>query len=211
MSAALVHRGADPAAATVTCILVHGRTQSPQVMEEHVLARLPPMPKVSFLLPAAEGNAWYDAKAVDPLTERTRAQLDAACAVLKEAFAMAGPGKPVLLAGFSQGACLSIEFALRNGRWNGALAALTGCRVGAQGDDRPRADLAGLPVYLTGSDADPWIPAQSFGIAAGELALARARLRCDILPGRSHEVSAAEIANLGAMLLQLENQGSINW
>ncbi len=96
-----------------------------------------PCPNVAFLLPAAEGNAWYDAKAVDPLTERTEAQLAAACAVLAEAFAAAGKDRPVLLAGFSQGACLSIEYALRNGRWNGALAALTGCRVGTPGDARP--------------------------------------------------------------------------
>lgn len=81
-----------------------------------------------------------------------------------------------------------------------ALVALTGCRVGVRADDRPRALAPHLPVYLTGSDKDPWIPVTAFAEAALELGEARARLRSDLFPDRGHEVSAAEIAMLQRVL-----------
>ena len=63
--------------------------------------------------------------------------------------------------------------------------------------------LAALPVYLTGGDADPWIPVSAFAEAAAAVGGAHARLRADLFPGRGHEVSAAEIAVLDAMLADL--------
>ena len=83
------------------------------------------------------------------------------------------------------------------------LAALTGCRVGVAGDARPENLPAGLPVYLTGSDADPWIPVEAFAEAALVLGRSRAALRTDLFPGRPHEVSDAEIAMLAAILADM--------
>jgi phospholipase/carboxylesterase len=60
--------------------------------------------------------------------------------------------------------------------------------------------LNGMAVYLTGSDADPWVPVTGFATAAGEFGAAKARLRCDVLPGRPHEVSDAEIKVLTEIL-----------
>ena len=69
MSGAL-RLGADTGARAV-CVLVHGRGQSPEEMQSHVLARLN-APAVAFVLPRAPGGAWYAAKAVEPLTADTR-------------------------------------------------------------------------------------------------------------------------------------------
>ncbi len=174
-------------------------------MQSHVLARLA-APGVAFILPRAPTGAWYAARAVDPLTAVARAELADALDHLAAAVAAAragNPGLPVLLAGFSQGACLSIEYAFRDLPPVDALAAFTGCRVGVQADDRPEALRPGLPVYLSGSDADPWIPVAAFADAAQSLGRAGARLRADVIPGRAHEVSDAEIAMLGSVLADL--------
>ncbi|WP_337181616.1 phospholipase [Shinella sp.] len=201
--------GASPGEALVHCVFIHGRTQSPEDMHEQVIAKLR-MPGVCFVLPRARGNSWYDARATDVLTDRTRQQLEQAIGHVRQLIG-ALPGvddhtRPLVIGGFSQGACLAVEYAMRHGPWNGALASLTGCRVGTADCDRPFADLDRLPVYLTGSDRDPWIPVAAFADTAAALARARARLHCDILPDRSHEVCATEIAQLEKLLRGLSNR-----
>ena len=197
--------GAEPARARALCVLVHGRTQTPEDMEAAIVGRLS-VQDVAFTLPRSEGRSWYDARAVDPLTDGTERQLLAALDQLArdiEALRREAPDLPLLLAGFSQGACLSLEYLLRRGPWPGALVALTGCRVGRPGEAPDPPPLGSFPVYLSGGDRDPWIPAGAFGEAAGVLGQAGARLRAELFPGRPHEVSAPEIATLDTILANL--------
>lgn len=195
--------GADPASAKALCAFVHGRSQSPEAMVEAIIGQLG-TEDVHYVLPRAAGNSWYDARAVDPLTQATRAQLGAALDQLSRdietAVADGAPRERLVLAGFSQGACLSLEWAMRAGRWPDALAVLTGCRIGAAGDERPAEALPDLPVYASCGDADPWIPLEAFGEATLALGRAGARLRTDILPGRPHGIAAPEIVAVDALL-----------
>jgi phospholipase/carboxylesterase len=197
--------GPSGSEAKAICIFVHGRGQSPEEMQSHVMARLS-APSVAFVLPRAPRGAWWDARAVDPLTPVARAQLSAALDHLASVMAAAraaAPGRLVLLAGFSQGACLVIEYLCADLSPPDAVAALTGCRVGVPGDGRSDSAPAGAPVYLSGGDADPWIPVSAFADAAQSLGARGVKLRADLFPGRAHEVSDAEIAMLDAMLADL--------
>ncbi len=206
-AAAGLRRGASGSGAKALCVLVHGRGQSPEDMESHILARLR-LEDVAIFLPRAPRGAWYDAKAIDPLTDSTRNQLGNALAQLGAEIAglrREAPGVPLLLAGFSQGACLSVEYACLGSNPPEALVALTGCRVGTEQCARPEAVPAGLPIYLSGSDADPWIPLGAMMAAACNLGQHGARLRADIFPGRAHEASDAEIAMLQSALDDLVN------
>lgn len=197
--------GVDPGRAKVLCVFVHGRNQSPEEMEAAVIRRLSAR-DVAFALPRARDKTWYNARAVDPLTDTTRAELAASLAGLAAAVSdlrRRAPGLPLVLAGFSQGACLSLEHGFSGRAAPDAVVAFTGCRVGIASDDRAHALPSGLPVYLSAGSADPWIPVAAFADTAAELGQAEARLRCDVLPGRPHEVSDAEIAMLDCILSDL--------
>lgn len=197
-----LHCGAALAMARALCVLVHGRGQSPEDMQSHVLSRLV-APGVAFLLPRAPDKSWYAARAIDPLTADTRARLVEGMAGLRqliEGARAAAPGAPLLLAGFSQGACLSLEYAMLGEAPPDAVAALTGCRVGVSGEARAENPPKGLPLYLTGSDADPWIPVEAFAETVLALGRAQVALRAELFPGRPHEVADAEIAVLSGML-----------
>jgi phospholipase/carboxylesterase len=197
--------GTTPAKAKVLCILVHGRGQSPEEMEAAILGRLS-APHVAFALPRAEGKTWYHARAVDPLSDATRDELATSLSGIVTAIddlRAEASGKPVVLAGFSQGACLALEHAFTGNAAPEAVVAFTGCRVGQAGDTRPSNLPAGLPVYLSAGSADPWIPVQAFAETVAELGHAEARLRCDVFPARTHEVSLAEIAILNSVLVDL--------
>jgi phospholipase/carboxylesterase len=196
--------GAPPEEALVHCVFIHGRTQSPEDMQEQVISRLKTK-GIAFVLPRARANSWYDARATDMLTDKTRKQLEQSIDHIRAlvnglANGQAHP-KPLVIGGFSQGACLAVEYAMRHGPWHGALASLTGCRVGTPACERPFADLDRLQVYLTGSDKDPWIPVDAFANATAALARARAQLHCEVIPDRAHEVSAAEIRQFEKMLI----------
>ncbi|MFM7333091.1 MAG: alpha/beta hydrolase [Tabrizicola sp.] len=197
--------GVDPGRAKVLCIFVHGRGQSPEEMEAGVIRRLSAR-DVAYVLPRAEGKTWYNARAVDPLTDPTRAELAASLAGLAAAVSdlrRRAPGLPLVLAGFSQGACLSVEHSFSGQEAPDAMVAFTACRVGVVTDDRPAFLPSGLPVYLSAGSADPWIPVAAFAEAVAELGAAEARLRCDVFPGRAHEVSDPEIAILDSVLTDL--------
>lgn len=201
----IVFLGVAPAKAKVLCIFVHGRGQTPEEMEAAVIRRLSAR-DVAFALPRAEGKSWYTARAIDPLTDATRGELSASLQGLAAAITdlrARAPGLPLVLAGFSQGACLSLEHAFTGAAVPGAVVAYTGCRVGVASDDRPVALPSGLPVYLSAGSADPWIPIQAFAETAAALGQAEAMLRCDVFPGRPHEVSLTEIALLDSLLADL--------
>lgn len=197
--------GASPDAAKVQCIFLHGRNQNPEEMEAAVIRRLSALP-VRFALPRAGEAHWYKARAIDPLTPATREELGLS---LVDLAALIGrlrhevPGRPILLAGFSQGACLALELAFSGQAAPDAVVAFTGCRVGTADCDRATGLPGGLPVYLSGGSNDPWIPVPAFAEAATALGQGRAVLRADLFPDRAHEVSAPEIAMLEDMLMDL--------
>lgn len=144
-------------------------------------------------------TVWYTARAVDPLTGATKAELAVSVGVLAGLVAQAGG--PVVLAGFSQGACLIAQYLFAHGSGGGRVAGaclFTGCRVGT--GDLPRAALPGMPVCARGGDADPWIPAGAFHAMLEAFTRAGARVRGDLFPGRAHAVTRTELDALAAML-----------
>ncbi len=191
--------------ARVLCIFVHGRNQSPEEMEAAVTRHLS-TPDVAFALPRAGDKCWYNALAVSPLADTTRAELAASLgglATLVQALRAEAPETPLVLAGFSQGACLSLEHAFSGVAAPDAVVALTGCRVGIPADERASRLPARLPVYLSAGSDDPWIPLTAFSEAAVELGRGGAALRMDIFPNRPHQVSPPEIAMLDSVLSDL--------
>lgn len=199
-----VRLGTPVTGARAICVFVHGRNQSPEAMAADVIRHLA-APVVAHILPRAGDACWYRALAVDPLTDGTRAELAQSLADLGALIASLraeAPGIPLLLGGFSQGACLSVEHAMAGGDAD-AVAALTGCRVGVATDTRAAAPRPGLPVYLTAGQDDPWIPLNAFAQATVELGRGGAVLRTDVFPGRPHQVAPAEIAMLDGMLADL--------
>jgi phospholipase/carboxylesterase len=183
------------------CLLVHGRGQVPADMVRMVVDHAP-VPGVRWVMPVAEGKSWYKAKAVDPLTDETRASLAEGLAAFDAVLAaerLAHPGVPVVAAGFSQGACMVAEWVLRGAVVEG-LGVFTGCRVGAFETGEPARGLGGLPVYASCGDQDSWIPLAAYMAMCGVFGASGARLRADLLPGRPHDICPNEVAEFARVL-----------
>lgn len=183
-------------------ILVHGRGSSAGDMQE--FARTLDRPRFVCFAPAAAAGTWYPYSFLEPL-KRNEPHLTSALRLLARAFekaAAAGhPGERVLLLGFSQGACLALEFAARHARRYGAIVGLSGGLIGPEGTPRDYSDtFDGTPAFLGCSDVDPHIPKRRVDETAAVLERMQARVTKRIYPGMGHTVNPDELAFVRALL-----------
>ena len=187
--------GRDLADAAAAVILVHGRGGSGEGMLE--LARAIGGKDVAWLAPQAEGGSWYPYSFLAAI-ESNEPWLSASLDVLGRLVMQCGdaglPTEQVALGGFSQGGCLSAEYAARNARRYGGLVILSGGLIGPPGTPREYAgSFAGTPTLLGCSDVDPHIPVERVNETARVLSAMGAGVDERIYPGIGHTVVDDEI------------------
>lgn len=193
------HRVGD--AASLTVVLVHGRTLTPEYMR--ALADRIGLPGVRYVMPAADGNTWYPKSFLAPLAEN-EPNLSAAIAhfetVVARLLAEGIAPARLIVGGFSQGACLTAEYLHRHPRRLGGAVLWTG---GLIGDDstvwRPAPVLEAMPVYITTSKIDPHVPPARVMKTVEWLAASGAVTTLRLFEARPHEVSDEEIAAARAL------------
>jgi phospholipase/carboxylesterase len=195
--------GAPVASARLVVILVHGRDQSPEFMSDHVADRLG-FDDVCFVAPAAPDGRWYPGTLDAPPTDN-QPQLDRSLGVLgalEQRILDTGiPADRIVLCGFSQGASLVCTYAALSPRRRRAIVAFTGGLIGPP-DQVPDVNgrLDGVPVYLSVSDADPWLTLERAKVTARAFRSVGAEVVLDEFTDRGHEVSDAEIERVQALL-----------
>jgi predicted esterase len=189
--------GAPLPRARAALLLIHGRGASAEDIYSLGEEVAHDLPGVALAAPQAAGGTWYPQRFLAPI-EQNEPYLSSALGVLTTlvaGFAAGGvPSERVILIGFSQGACLSLEFAARNARRYGGVFGLSGALIGPPG--MPRSDsgsLAGTPVYLGCSDRDAHIPLESVEDSATALAALGAGVTKSIFVGMGHTVNAEEL------------------
>jgi len=191
--------GAARGAAKFAGVLLHGRGKTPEEKID-LAARFGDIPGIRWLVPVAETpGSWYPGRFWDP-REANEPFLTEAVERCHEAVEEAREGgrlRPdqIVIVGFSQGACLAIEYALRHPGRVGSVISYTGALMGPPGSEwkawAPRLD--GLRLLLTGSDADDWVPEESTRETARVLTELGADVQCHVYHGRPHIVSEEEI------------------
>ncbi|HXB01825.1 MAG TPA: dienelactone hydrolase family protein [Opitutaceae bacterium] len=174
-------------------ILVHGRGSSPHDIAG--LADVIPGASVAFLAPAATDGTWYPQRFLAPL-ERNEPWLSSALDVIDqlmaEVLAAGIAAEQIGLAGFSQGACLVLEYAARHPRRYGFVAGLSGALIGPRDTPRPAGDLQRTPVLLGCAELDAHIPVDYVERSAEIFTRLNADVTKQIFPGAVHGIFPAE-------------------
>ena len=187
--------GTDLDRASAAMVMIHGRGATAR--DILTLAPELDLPGWAFLAPQAAGDTWYPYP-FTALIEQNEPWLSSALAVVGEVLvriAAGGiPSERTVLLGFSQGACLTLEYAARNARRYGGVAGLSGGLIGPDGAERDdRGSLEGTPVFLGCSDKDPHIPAERVRQAARTLEGLGAEVTTLLYPNLGHAVNGDEI------------------
>ena len=180
-------------------ILLHGRSRTKQEMLD--LATGLEIGGTHWLAPYADQGLWYPGRFMEPLqsNEPFLTRSVERCHRLIQDAGENGRLVPqqLFIVGFSQGACIAVEYALRHPGSCAAIVVFSGCLMGPPGTDwRPAGGktLDGLRVFITGSDMDEWIPEDRTREAARVLADLGADVDLRIYPSRPHIVSNLELA-----------------
>jgi len=197
--------GAPLNRAYAAMLMVHGRG----ARAEDILSLTDQLAQSGFayLAPQAAGNTWYPNRFLVPIVEN-EPWLSSALSFLDSLFAeiiSAGiPAERVMLLGFSQGACLALEFAARNAKRYGGIVGLSGALIGP--DDTPRnyaRSLAGTPVFLGCSDVDFHVPKERVNETADVFQKLGGEVTKRLYPNLDHSVNQDEIDFIRDMMQAL--------
>jgi predicted esterase len=191
----VLHLGARPADARLSVILVHGRGGS--ASDIMGLARELFEEDIAYLAPQAAGGTWYPYSFLAPLDQNEPA-LSSALGVLDSLVRSLGeegvPPERIVVIGFSQGACLSLEFTARQARRYAGIAGFSGGLIGPTvSRERYQGTFDGTPVFLGCSDRDPHIPVARVHETAAVFTEMGAVVDERIYPGMGHTINQDEL------------------
>ncbi|MGE0445618.1 MAG: alpha/beta hydrolase [Vicinamibacterales bacterium] len=186
----------EPLGSAPVLLMIHGRGAGPK----NILDLVPRLARPGFtcLAPAAAGNTWYPYSFMAE-TAKNQPGLDSALDTLRrivdDAIARGVPAERIVILGFSQGACLTSEFAARHARRYGGIIAFTGGLIGPPGTtwDYPGA-FDGTPIFLGCSDVDHHVPKTRVDETEEVFTRMGAAVDKRIYPGMEHIVNDDEIA-----------------
>ena len=197
--------GPPAAEARLGAILIHGRGASAEDILG--LAHEFALPDIAYLAPQAAGHTWYPYSFLSR-TEQNEPGLSSALLVIEglvQQFDQQGlPAERVALMGFSQGACLTLEFAARQARRYAAIAGFSGGVIGPPGTPRDYpGSFDSTPVFIGCSDVDPHIPVERVRESAEVYRRMGAAVDERIYPGMGHTINQAEIDAVRNLLAKL--------
>ncbi|MCF3933403.1 dienelactone hydrolase family protein [Acuticoccus sp. M5D2P5] len=205
----IVQAGVPLVSARKAIVMAHGRGGTPQDMVR--LAILLGQPDLSVLAIEAAGGSWWPDSFLAPLTVN-EPYITSAIAAMERAVAKLNEAgladEQIGVLGFSQGACLALEYTARAGRPLAFAAALSGALVGtgeAGGEYRAdlygnteksfdySAQLSGTRVYLACHEEDPHIPLARVQTSARIFKRMNAKVTIEIIPGAGHGIVPEEV------------------
>lgn len=206
-----LRRGADLGEASSAALLVHGRGASAsdilQLADELFPGKLPV--SLLWIAPQAKDFSWYPYRFLEP-QERNQPYLDSALSMLEsieKQLASAGiPRENLYLLGFSQGACLALEYAARAAGDSRAFGGVFGLSGGLIGPPGGLADYSGSlqnsPIFLGCSDQDPHIPAWRVEETAKIFSELKASVTTRLYPRLGHTINQDELDFIRSILPQ---------
>jgi phospholipase/carboxylesterase len=191
----LVTSGRSVKEADKALILIHGRGSS----AENILSLADHLKTEGFALlaPQATGNTWYPLSFTSP-KQQNEPWLTSALEILKEIEKELNQqgiaSENIYFFGFSQGACLTLEYIARNAKKYGGTVAIIGGLIGEELDPNLyKGDFEETPVFIGTSDPDLHVPLERVQQTAKILEQKNARVKLKVYENAGHTILQEEI------------------
>jgi phospholipase/carboxylesterase len=192
----ILYKGRELSKAKKVLIMVHGRGGS----AEDILSLGLQLNVEDYALaaPQATNNTWYPYSFMAPQSQN-ELWLSSALSLLTVTVAdiqQAGiPAENIFFLGFSQGACLTLEFVTRNARRWGGVVAFTGGLVGEVIDEQNYSgNFLNTPVFIGTSDPDPHVPVERVHESSRLISSMNAVVTTEVYPNMGHTITKQEMA-----------------
>jgi len=183
-------------------VMVHGRGAA----AESILSLYDELnvPLCAAFAPQAAGHSWYPQSFLAPL-QTNQPYLDSALdkleSLVAEILASGMHSDRIVLLGFSQGACLTLEYGATHPRVYGGIIGFTGGLIGPPGTPRNYpGTLAGTPVFLGSPDPDPHVPFERVEETRDVLRAMGAEVELRRYPGMPHSINDDEFQAARTMI-----------
>jgi len=206
----LITSGKPLAEAAKALVLIHGRGAT----AEDILAISESLSVDDFALlaPQAANGAWYPVSFLSPPQQNEpwlSFSLNALNDILKDLNHRGISSERTFLLGFSQGACLVLEFAARNAQPFGGVIAFTGALIGDKlYPMRYKGDFKQTRIFIGTSDPDPHVPPERVKASAELLRQMNAKVTVKVYRNMGHRVNDDEIAEANAILAGRRDRAS---
>jgi phospholipase/carboxylesterase len=152
---------------------------------------------MAIVAPQASNHSWYPYSFMVPVAQNQPA-LDSALQIIGELvddlIAKGIPAEHIYFAGFSQGACLTLEYVARNAKRFGGVIAFTGGLIGKElATENYKGDFNNTPMLITTGDPDPHVPLSRVEESAAILKNLNADVTVKVYKGRPHTITGDEI------------------
>ncbi|OQP54513.1 phospholipase [Niastella yeongjuensis] len=200
----VIKAGNQTGEATKALVMLHGRGGSAEDILG--LAQYLPVNDFALFAPQATNNTWYPYSFL-AAPKDNEPWLSGALAVVKELVAdiEASGIKPenIYFLGFSQGACLTLEYVTRNAAKYGGAVAFTGGLIGDRiYKENYSGDFAGTPVFIGTSDPDPHVPVDRVLASTQILTDMHAQVTQKIYKNMGHTINQDEINQASELIFK---------
>jgi phospholipase/carboxylesterase len=188
--------------ARAVMIMIHGRGASARDILS--LAQELPQEGFTFLAPQAANSVWYPYRFMEPIESNEpylTSALNLVDSIVQRVRAANIPTGKIMLLGFSQGACLALEYAARHATRYGGIVGLSGGLIGPEGTPREyEGSFDHTPVFLGCSDVDFHIPKERVMATADVFKRMGADVTMRLYPNMDHTVNEDELKFVGELM-----------
>src|SRR4051812_44087165 len=200
----IVTAGKELNAKSKVLILLHGRGGSAEDILS--LASHLNVNDFTLLAPQATGNTWYPYSFLAPPSQN-EPWLSSALNILKEiledVYGKGVASENIYFAGFSQGACLTLEFVTRHANKYGGVVAFTGGLIGDKiYNENYKGDFQSTPIFIGTSNPDPHVPVERVYATANILKDMNATVTEKVYDNMGHTINQDEIDNANKLVFQ---------
>jgi phospholipase/carboxylesterase len=198
----IVTSGNEVSGTSKALIMLHGRGASAEdilSMSVHLNVK-----DYSLIAPQATNNSWYPYSFLAPPSQN-EPWLSSALQLLKELlddlYSKGIPSENIYFMGFSQGACLTLEFVTRNANKYGGVAAFTGGLIGDKiYRENYNGDFHNTPIFIGSANPDPHVPVERVYASTNILKDMNAMVTEKIYNNMGHTINQDEVDNANKLI-----------
>jgi phospholipase/carboxylesterase len=176
-------------------IMLHGRGSTSEDILS--ISKRLNIPGYALIAPQAADRTWYPYSFMAPVEENEpwlTSAVDVVAQTVQMVVSNGVKAEKIYFLGFSQGACLTLEFTARNAQRYGGIVAFTGGLIGREIEPvNYKGDFKGTPVLMTTGDPDFHVPLERVNTSVEYFKSMSAKVTAKVYPNRPHTISADEI------------------